>query len=190
MRAYRGKRTLDLLVSGAACIVFAPLVAFVAVATKLEDGGPALFSQTRLGQYRRPFTIFKFRSMRNQEITGIGKWLRRTAIDEWPQFLNVVRGEMSVVGPRPLTGQDIERLGWTGQSHDWRFTAKPGITGLSQLLAGRGVKSSERMERMYLRRQSLFLDLQLIALSIAVNMLGKRKIRSWMRGSSPDSGSS
>ena len=102
MSTYCGKRTLDLLVSGAACIVFAPLVVFVAVATKLEDGGPALFLQTRLGQYRRPFTIFKFRSMRNQEITGIGRWLRRTAVDEWPQFINVVRGEMSVVGPRPL----------------------------------------------------------------------------------------
>jgi lipopolysaccharide/colanic/teichoic acid biosynthesis glycosyltransferase len=186
MSAYCGQRTLDLLVSGAACIVFAPLVAFVAVATKIEDGGPVLFSQTRLGQYRRPFTIFKFRSMRNQEITGIGMWLRRTAIDEWPQFINVVRGEMSVVGPRPLTEQDIERLGWVGKSHDWRFAAKPGITGLSQLIAGRGVRSSECMERMYLRRQSLYLDLQLIALSVAVNILGKRKIRNWMRGISPD----
>ena len=140
MSAYRGKRALDLLVSSAACIVFAPLVVFVALATTLEDGGPALFSQSRLGQYRAPFTIFKFRSMRNQEITRIGRWLRRTAIDEWPQFINVFRGQMSVVGPRPLTEQDIERLGWAGQSHDWRFTAKPGITGLSQLMAGRGGK--------------------------------------------------
>ena len=189
MSAYCGKRTLDLLVSGAACIVFAPLAAFVAVATKLEDGGPTLFSQTRLGQYRRPFTIFKFRSMRDQEVTGIGRWLRRTAIDEWPQFINVCRGEMSVVGPRPLTEQDIERLGWAGQSHDWRFTAKPGITGLSQLMAGRGVSSSEHMERMYLRRQCLSLDLQLIVLSFAVNILGKRKIRRWMRGTSPNPGS-
>jgi undecaprenyl phosphate N,N'-diacetylbacillosamine 1-phosphate transferase len=190
MSPYYGKRALDLLVSGTACIVFAPLIVFVAVATKLEDGGPVVFSQIRLGQYRRPFTIFKFRSMRNQEITGIGRWLRRTAIDEWPQFINVVRGEMSVVGPRPLTGPDIERLGWTGQSHDWRFATKPGITGLSQLMAGRGVRSSERMERMYMRRQSLSLDLQLIALSVAVNIVGKRKIRSWMRGTSPDLGSS
>jgi lipopolysaccharide/colanic/teichoic acid biosynthesis glycosyltransferase len=189
MSAYCGKRTLDLLVSGAACIVFAPLAAFVAVATKLEDGGPTLFSQTRLGQYRRPFTIFKFRSMRDQEVTAIGRWLRRTAIDEWPQFINVCRGEMSVVGPRPLTEQDIERLGWAGQSHDWRFTAKPGITGLSQLMAGRGVRSSEHMERIYLRRQCLSLDLQLIVLSVAVNILGKRKIRRWMRGTSPNPGS-
>ena len=67
-----------------------------------------------------------------------------------------------------------------------RFAAKPGITGLSQLMAGRGVRSSERMECMYLRRQSLYLDLQLIALSVAVNILGKRKIRNWMRGISPD----
>jgi len=96
---------------------------------------------------------------------------------------------MSVVGLRPLTEQDIERLGWAGQSHDWRFTAKPGITGLSQLMAGRGVRSSEHMERIYLRRQSLSLDLQLIALSVAATILGKRRIRRWMGGTSLDPGS-
>jgi lipopolysaccharide/colanic/teichoic acid biosynthesis glycosyltransferase len=95
--------------------------------------------------------------------------------------VNVVRGEMSVVGPRPLTSQDVERLGWAGTDHDWRFAAKPGITGLSQLLAGRGARASERLDRLYLRRQSLLLDLQLVALSFAVNIAGKRKIRRYLQ---------
>ena len=181
MNSYRGKRALDLLISGTACLVFAPVVAGVALATWLEDGGPPLFTQIRLGQKRRPFTIVKFRTMRNQNITRVGQWLRRTAIDEWPQFINVYRGEMSVVGPRPLTEKDIGRLGWAGEAHEWRFAAKPGITGLSQLLAGRGARSSEHLERVYLRSQSLSLDLHLIALSFAVNVLGKRKVRRWMR---------
>jgi lipopolysaccharide/colanic/teichoic acid biosynthesis glycosyltransferase len=95
--------------------------------------------------------------------------------------VNVVRGEMSVVGPRPLTSQDVERLGWAGPDHDWRFAAKPGITGLSQLLAGRGARASERLDRLYLRRQSLLLDLQLVALSFAVNIAGKHKIRRFLQ---------
>jgi lipopolysaccharide/colanic/teichoic acid biosynthesis glycosyltransferase len=80
-----------------------------------------------------------------------------------------------------LTEQDVERLGWKSADHNWRFAANPGITGLSQLLAGRGSRSSRRLDRLYLRRQSVFLDLQLVALSFAVNVLGKRKVRRWIR---------
>jgi undecaprenyl phosphate N,N'-diacetylbacillosamine 1-phosphate transferase len=181
MNSYPGKRALDVLAAGTACAVFAPVVVGVTLAVWLEDGRPPLFSQSRVGQGRNPFTLLKFRSMRNAHVTRVGNWLRRTGIDELPQFVNVVRGEMSVVGPRPLTSQDVERLGWAGPDHDWRFAAKPGITGLSQLLAGRGARSSERLDRLYLRRQSLLLDLQLIALSFAVNIAGKSKVRRFLR---------
>jgi len=181
MTSYTGKRALDVLAAGTACAVFAPVVVGVTLAVWLEDGGPPLFSQSRVGQSRNPFTLLKFRSMRKAQVTRVGQWLRRTGIDELPQFVNVVRGEMSVVGPRPLTSQDVERLGWAGPDHDWRFAARPGITGLSQLLAGRGVRASERLDRLYLRRQSLLLDLQLIALSFAVNIAGKRKVRRFLR---------
>jgi undecaprenyl phosphate N,N'-diacetylbacillosamine 1-phosphate transferase len=181
MNPYPGKRALDLLVAGTACAVFAPVVVGVTLAVWLEDGGPPQFSQSRVGQRRNPFTLVKFRSMRNAQVTQVGQWLRRTGIDEFPQFVNVVRGDMSVVGPRPLMGQDVDRLGWAGPDHDWRFAARPGITGLSQLLAGRGARSSERLDRLYLRRQSLLLDLQLIALTFAVNIVGKSKVRRFLR---------
>jgi lipopolysaccharide/colanic/teichoic acid biosynthesis glycosyltransferase len=174
---YRGKRALDVLAAGAACAIFAPAAAAVTMATWLEDGGPPFFLQTRVGHRRQPFTVFKFRSMREQRVTRVGQWLRRTGVDEVAQFLNVCRGEMSVVGPRPLTGEDLRRLGWDDVRTDWRFAAKPGITGLSQLFGGRGARFSLRLDRLYLRRQSLSLDLQLIALSFAANVVGKRTVR-------------
>lgn len=181
-KPYSGKRALDVLVAGAACAAFAPLIAGVAVASWLEDSGSPLFAQSRVGRQRQPFTILKLRSMREQQVTRVGRWLRRTGIDELPQFVNVLRGEMSVVGPRPLTQQDIERLGWHDAPHDWRFATSPGITGLSQLFARPTVRSARRLDRLYLRRQNLLLDLRIIALSFAVNLAGKRTVRHWVRG--------
>lgn len=182
MKTYSGKRALDVLLAGAACTAFAPLVAGIAVATWLEDSGSPLFAQPRVGRERRPFTILKLRSMREQRVTRVGRWLRRTGIDELPQFVNVLRGEMSIVGPRPLTRQDVERLGWHDAPHDWRFATNPGITGLSQLFARPTLRSARRLDRLYLQRQNLLLDLQLIALSFAVNLAGKRHVRHWVRG--------
>lgn len=181
MEPYAGKRALDLAVAGTACLVFAPVVVGVTLAVWLEDRGSPFFSQKRVGRDRQPFDILKFRSMRDAQATRTGQWLRRAGIDELPQFVNVCRGEMSVVGPRPLTPQDVGRLGWTKNSHDWRFSAMPGITGLSQLMAGRGSRYSERLDRLYLRRQSCLLDMQVIALSFAVNILGKRTVRECIR---------
>jgi lipopolysaccharide/colanic/teichoic acid biosynthesis glycosyltransferase len=80
-----------------------------------------------------------------------------------------------------LTEPDIDRLGWSDPTHNWRFEAKPGITGLSQLHAGRGARASERLDKLYLKRQSLALDLQLIAASFVVNIVGKRQVRRWLR---------
>jgi len=187
MNAYRGKRALDLLVAGTAGVLFAPVIGAVTLAVWLEDGAAPLFSQPRVGRGREPFTILKFRTLRARNVTRVGQWLRHTGIDELPQFVNVWRGQMSVVGPRPLTAGDVARLGWSDAAHDWRFSARPGITGLSQLLTGRGSRSSERLDRLYLRRQSPSLDLQLIALSLAVNVLGKRRVRRWIRVSRPRS---
>jgi len=164
-----------------ACLIFAPLAAAIALLTWLEDRGSPLFLQTRVGYRRRPFTVFKFRTMRDQQVTRIGRWLRQTGLDELPQFINVCRGEMSVIGPRPLTSEDVRRLGWATQNHEWRFATRPGITGLSQLLAGRSARYSRRLERLYLRRQGFSFDLRLIALSFAVSLAGKRIVRQWLR---------
>jgi lipopolysaccharide/colanic/teichoic acid biosynthesis glycosyltransferase len=177
---YPGKAALDLLAASAACVTLGPLLAGIAIATWAEDGGPPFFFQSRIGRGRRPFTVIKFRTMSQQRVTRVGQVLRRTGLDELPQLLNVARGEMSMVGPRPLTAQDVERLGWTDPSFDWRFNARPGITGLSQLLAGRGVRSSRRLDRLYLKRQSLELDVRLITFSLAANLLGKRRIGRWL----------
>ena len=183
MRHYFGKRILDSMAAVTACVAFAPLAAGIALAIWLEDGGSPLFLQTRIGYRRRPFTVFKFRTMLDQQVTHVGRWLRQTGLDELPQFINVCAGEMSVIGPRPLTARDIQRLGWGHLDHDWRFEAKPGITGLSQLLAGRSARYSRRLERLYLRRQTFLLDLQVIGLTFGVCVLGKRVVRRWLRRS-------
>jgi lipopolysaccharide/colanic/teichoic acid biosynthesis glycosyltransferase len=88
---------------------------------------------------------------------------------------DVIRTPLVISIPRPLTERDVNRLGWKSTSHDWRFAVNPDITGLSQLLAGQESRSSRRLDRLYLRRQSVLLDMQLIALSFAVNVVGKRK---------------
>jgi lipopolysaccharide/colanic/teichoic acid biosynthesis glycosyltransferase len=178
---YRGKRVLDLAGAGTACMVFAPLSAVIVLAIWLEDRGSPFFSQTRTGAARKPFRIFKFRTMREGVVTRVGRWLRRTGLDELPQFVNVCRGEMSIVGPRPLTPVDIERLNWSSAQHDWRFVQKPGITGIAQLAGGRSARHSARLDRLYLRRRSAAMDIHIIAMSFVGNIVGKTAAREWFR---------
>jgi lipopolysaccharide/colanic/teichoic acid biosynthesis glycosyltransferase len=178
---YRGKRILDVSLALTACIAFAPIVTVIMLAIWLEDRGSPLFAQTRVGWRRKTFRILKFRTMRAGVVTRVGRWLRRTGLDELPQFLNVCRGEMSIVGPRPLTVEDITRLDWSSEHHDWRFAMKPGITGIAQLAGGRSAQHSARLDRLYLRRQSAALDLRMIALSFIINMVGKTAVRRWIR---------
>jgi undecaprenyl phosphate N,N'-diacetylbacillosamine 1-phosphate transferase len=179
--SYCGKRALDVLAASTACAALVAAAAAVALAKWWEDGGPPLFFQSRVGRRRRPFTILKLRSMQGRQVTPVGEWLRGSGIDELPQLLNVCRGDMSLVGPRPLTGEDLRRLGWTDARTDWRFAVRPGITGLSQLFGGHCARASLRLDRLYLRKQSLSLDLQLIGLSFAANVFGKRTVRRWVR---------
>jgi lipopolysaccharide/colanic/teichoic acid biosynthesis glycosyltransferase len=179
--SYASKRLFDLAVAGAACVAIAPVLVGISAAIWLDDRRSPFLKEKRVGETRRPFTILKFSNVHEHPDTRLGRWLRRTGIDELPQFYNVCRGEMSIVGPRPVSESDVERLGWTESAHDWRFAAKPGITGLSQLLGGRSARASERLDRLYLKRQGPFFDGQLVALSVAVNVLGKHRIRRWLR---------
>src|SRR5687768_10463402 len=101
-------------------------MAAVCVAILLDDGRPVLFRQIRLGRERRPFEILKFRSMRNGRVTRTGRLLRATGLDELPQFVNILRGELSAVGPRPVTAGDAERYGWSGAEANDRWRINPG----------------------------------------------------------------
>jgi undecaprenyl phosphate N,N'-diacetylbacillosamine 1-phosphate transferase len=171
---------MDIALAAAACIVFAPVVAVIMLAIWLEDRDSPFFMQPRIGAKRTTFRILKFRTMRAGAVTRVGRWLRRTGLDELPQFVNVYRGEMSIVGPRPLTAEDIARLSWSSTHYDWRFDMKPGITGLAQLAGGRSARHSECLDRLYLRRQSAALDLRVIALSFIINIAGKAMVRDWI----------
>ncbi|HET9371756.1 MAG TPA: sugar transferase, partial [Vicinamibacterales bacterium] len=177
------RRLFDLAGATAGLIVFAPVMALVALAIVGDDGRPILFRQERVGYRRRRFSILKFRSMRDGRITRVGRLLRATGLDEITQFVNILRGDMSAVGPRPLTPDDVDRYGWSSAAYDFRWDARPGLTGLAQLVGASAPGDALELDRTYLARQSLLLDCQLIALSFVVNAVGKTRVHRWLRGS-------
>jgi lipopolysaccharide/colanic/teichoic acid biosynthesis glycosyltransferase len=170
-------RAGDLFWCGLSAPLLAPLFLLIALAILLDDGAPVLFRQQRTGRGRRPFCIYKFRSMRGQRITRVGYWLRRSGLDESAQWFNVLKGDMSWIGPRPLTAADIERLGWSGSEHAPRFSIRPGITGLAQLLGGSGSGWTRGVDRLYRQERGPRLDSWIILWSLAVNALGKSRVR-------------
>ena len=171
----------DLIGALAGLSVFAPAMAVIAVAVLIDDGRPVIFRQERVGYRRRPFHILKFRSMRAGRVTRVGRLLRGTGLDELPQFVNILLGDMSAVGPRPLTADDVARLGWSGAQFDFRWACRPGLTGLAQLVGVRADDDSLAMDRVHAGGWSPSLDCQLIAWSFAVNAFGKTRIRRWLR---------
>jgi lipopolysaccharide/colanic/teichoic acid biosynthesis glycosyltransferase len=175
------KRAFDLSGAVGGLLFFGPLMLSVAAAILVDDGRPVLFRQARLGRGRRVFEILKFRSMRDGRVTRAGRILRATGLDELPQFLNILRGDLSAVGPRPVTEEDARRFGWTGPSASARWRENPGLTGLGQL-AGRSPRESIRLDRYYARRRTLLFDCRLIAMSFVVNVLGKSRARRLLFG--------
>lgn len=170
-------RAGDLLWCGLSAPLLTPLFLLIALAIVLDDGLPVLFRQQRTGHGRQPFCIYKFRSMREQRITRVGYWLRRSGLDESAQWFNVLKGDMSWIGPRPLTAADIERLGWSRPEHAPRFSIRPGITGLAQLLGGKGSGWTRGVDRLYRQNRGPRLDCWIILWSLALNMLGKARGR-------------
>lgn len=176
------KRYFDLLSAFAALVLLSPLLLLIACMIKRDDGGPALFTQMRVGKRKRPFRIYKFRTMDEGRVTRVGEWLRSTGLDELPQLVNVLRGDMSVIGPRPLTPDDVERLGWHAPAYALRWSVRPGIIGLAQLYAGRGARLSWFLDRCYVTRQTrLTLDAAIVVLSAGIALVGKRRVRRWLR---------
>jgi len=174
-----GKRLFDILCASLGTLSFLPVLLVISCLILLEDGGPVFFRQVRLGKDKKPFTIIKFRSMHDGKVTRVGRWIRSTGLDEVMQFINVLKGEMSMVGPRPLTDEDVMRLGWNN-SQVMRFQSRPGITGLSQLYAGKGARVSAFLDQRYNESNSFTLDLTIIGLSLLVNLLGKRRVKNML----------
>ncbi len=168
---YRGKRAFDLAVVAVVAVPALVLGGLCALAVRFGSRGPVLFRQERVGRDGAPFTVLKFRTMlagdnpvipRPDRITAVGRILRRTSLDELPQLLNVLRGEMSVVGPRPTLAYQVER--WTPRQQG-RLAVRPGLTGLAQVSGRNDLSWADRIELdlEYVTRQSLRHDLGLVA---------------------------
>ena len=188
------KRLLDFTIATILLIVFAVPLMLIAIALKIESKGPVLFEQERTGKDGRVFKLYKLRSMRisceqrdlfheEQNVTRVGKIIRRWRIDEIPQSINVVRGEMSIVGPRPTLPYQAERY---NQEQRRRLSAKPGLTGWSQIHGDSAISWPDRiaLDLWYVDNWSLWLDLKIILLT-PIALLRIRKINAEV-GPPPD----
>lgn len=193
----RLKRGLDLLLATIALLLLFPLMLLTALAIRIESPGPVIFRQTRVGKWGKPFICYKFRSMcidaetrksellRHNEvdgpifkmqsdprITGVGRIIRKLSIDELPQLFNVLKGDMSLVGPRPPVPQEVKQYKF---DHLRRLDAIPGLTGLQQV-SGRSDLSFERwveLDMQYIAHQSLRKDVEILLKTIPAVILGK-----------------
>jgi lipopolysaccharide/colanic/teichoic acid biosynthesis glycosyltransferase len=181
-RRRRFKRLVDVLVASIALALLLPVLLAIGIAICLESPGPAIYSQERLGQYRRPFRIYKFRTMHagaerdtgpawsrvgDPRVTELGRALRFTHLDELPQLWNVMRGEMSLVGPRPERDFFIRQFEAVVPGYGGRFAILPGITGLSQIRSGydtslRSVRRKTRYDLLYAENESALLDVKIV----------------------------
>ena len=180
-----GKRLFDILLAAATLIVLSPLLAVSALLIRVTSPGPVLFRQHRLGRAGSVFSLYKFRTMTNHqrlpqetfldnpEITAVGRWLRRFKIDELPQVFNVLKGEMSVVGPRPALPEHVAAFDAYGRQ---RLSLRPGLTGLAQVHGNIFLSWPERWryDSEYARRCSLALDLRLILRTVPVIVRGEQ----------------
>lgn len=190
------KRTLDVALTLVGLLILLPLLLLTALLIKLEDGGPVFFTQTRVGRGGRRFKFYKFRSMRptaeaerqklvessgqgvrfkmarDPRITRIGYWIRRLSIDELPQLLNVLKGDLALVGPRPAIPEEVARY---GPYELRRLDVEQGLTCLWQV-EGRSLLSFEKQVQLdleYIRRRSVLVDLILIARTIPAVLSGR-----------------
>lgn len=160
-------------------MVFTPiyLIIWVLILFTSEPKYPVIFKQKRLGLKKKEFTIYKFKTMENEKITLLGKYLRKTGLDELPQLINIIRNEMSFVGPRPLTRYDVDRLMWNSLECDERWNVKPGITGLAQLTDVCNAELSLQKDIFYAKNKNMILDIKILLQSAIIPMFCKPKIK-------------
>jgi lipopolysaccharide/colanic/teichoic acid biosynthesis glycosyltransferase len=172
-------------------VVLAPLLAVIALAIKLDSRGPLLFVHQRVGWRGRRFKLLKFRTMRpasgnttewardnGDRITRVGKWLRRFRLDELPQFINIIRGDMNLVGPRPHPVSNFELFLDRIPYYSLRAAIRPGVTGWAQVRYGYANNLEEETEKMrydlyYIKHMSLRLDLRILAETARIVLLGR-----------------
>lgn len=171
------KRIMDLVISLTLLILLSPVILFTAILVRLKMGAPVLFKQQRPGKDSNPFYLYKFRTMASLKdkqgnllsdqarLTTTGKFLRKYSLDEFPQLINVVKGDMSLVGPRPLL---MEYLPLYTEEQMLRHNVSPGITGWAQVNGRNTITWEEKfnMDTWYVRNQSIFLDLKILFLTI------------------------
>lgn len=155
-------------------ILSMPIVLIVALLIFFPKGGPIIFKQNRIGLNKKEFTIYKFRTMEDDKITSTGRMIRKLGWDEIPQLINILKGDMAFVGPRPLTAIDINRLKWHTTNHKKRWSVKPGITGPAQLTNVCDASLSIKKDLFYIENKNLLFDLKMIIRSLAVPIIGKR----------------
>jgi lipopolysaccharide/colanic/teichoic acid biosynthesis glycosyltransferase len=195
------KRSFDIFLSGVGLLASAPLWALIALAVKVQDGGPVFYGGERVGRGGKRFKSWKFRSMvtdsdarfgplqakdGDSRVTRVGRVLRATALDELPQLWNIFRGDMSFVGPRALLPEEIEVSG-NGEviplekipGYEVRHRVQPGLTGVAQIYASRDIprRHKFKFDLLYIKRQSLWLDIRLILVSFWISGRGKWESR-------------
>jgi len=187
------KRLLDVSISALALAVLMPLMGLVALLVRLDSPGPALFRQERLGRFRRPFECLKFRTMvvgaesgtgpvwsrpDDPRITRVGKWLRRLRLDELPQFMNVLKGDMSLIGPRPIRAHFADQLAREIPLYELRFALRPGLTGWAQVNHSYADSQESQIEKFeyelfYIQNASFLLDAMILVMTLRTLFLRK-----------------
>lgn len=182
-RCEDGRRLTDIVVSGVLLVLLAPMLAAITLATFLQLGSPVIYRQSRLGHGMHAFTLLKFRTLRDRSVDGrelsererctrLGQFLRHTRLDELPQLWNVLIGEMTLIGPRPLITDEIMQAGELACE---RFQVRPGMTGWAQVHGGRRLNSNEKiaLDIWYIKHRTTCRDLEVMLKTLRMVILGE-----------------